>query len=132
MLSHPSMPAVLKIDPQRRIALSTFHGYVTGEDVLRHQSVIIADPAFRPGFADVVDLSSLSLADVDDSVLRTLAGTQSIFEAGVPHVIIAPADLPYEMALKYRELAQKSRPNLHVVRSLLEAKELLDNLGFGF
>lgn len=124
------MPAVLKIDPQRRIALSTFHGYVTGADVLRHRSVILADPYFEPSFADVVDLSGISFADVDESVLKTLAGAGSVFAPETPHVIIAPGDLPHEIALKYRDLAQHSRPNLHVVRSLAEARELLHKLGY--
>ncbi len=115
------MPAVLKVDPQRRIVFSTFHGDVSGEDILRHGKVILADPHFQSNFADVVDFSSISIANVDDTALKTLAGTQSIFERGVPHVIIAPADLPYEMAVKYRDIAQKSRPNLHVVRTVAEA-----------
>ncbi len=124
------MPAVLKIDPQRRIVLSTFHGHITGEDIVRHQDVIHADPHFQSNFADVVDLSSMSIADVQETALRTLAGTRSIFDSGVPHVIIAPADLLYELALKFRDLAQKSRPNLHVVRTLAGAQEILNKLGY--
>ena len=124
------MPAVLKIDPLRRIALSTFHGYVTGQDVISHQSVLLADPRFQSDFADVVDLSSVSGTAVDDSALGTLAGSASIFDADVPHVVIAPADLPHELALKYRELARRSRPNLHVVRTLDDARALLERLGY--
>ncbi len=124
------MPAVLKVDPQRRIVLSTFHGHVTSEDVLRHQGLVLADPHFQSNFADVVDLSAISVAEVDNAALKTLAGTRSIFEPHVPHVIIAPADLPYEMAVQYRQLAQTSRPNLHVVRTPAEARELLDRLGY--
>jgi hypothetical protein len=124
------MPAVLKIDPQRRVAVSTFYGHVTGKDVLRHQAVIVADPHFHPSFADVVDFSSVSAAAVKDTILKSLAGTRSVFHPDVPHVIIAPADLRYELALKYRDLAQQSRPNLHVVRTLAEARELLERLGY--
>ena len=125
------MPAVLKIDPQRRIVVTAFFGYVRGEDVLGQQKRILDDPHFQPAFADVVDLSSVSVAAIDDSVLKTLAGTKSIFDDGVPHVIVAPADLPHERALKYQEVARDSRRNLHVVRTLGEARELLEKLGYG-
>ncbi len=124
------MPAVLKIDPQRRIVLTTFHGHVTGEDLVRQQAVILADPRFETSFADVVDFSSVSVAAIDESALTSLAGTSSIFGPNVPHVIVAPADLQYELAVKYRVLTQKSRPNLHVVRTLAEAQQLLDGLGY--
>ena len=124
------MPATLKVDPQRRTVLSVFYGQVTSMDVLLHQSVILADPHFQPNYADVTDFSSVSMTVVDDSVLTTLAASRSIFDGDAPHVIIAPADLPYETALKYRELARQSRPHLHVVRTMGEARELLDKLGY--
>lgn len=124
------MPATLKVDPQRRTVLSVFHGRVTGEDLIRHQDVIVADPHFQANFADIVDFSAVSLADVDDKMLTTLAGTRSIFAADVPHVIVAPTDLPHEVALKYREFARQTRHNLHVVRTVSEARRLLEDLGY--
>ena len=124
------MPAVLKIDPQRRIVVTSYHSRVTGEDIVRQQSVILADPHFEPNFADVADFSMVRFAEVSESALRTLAGTRSIFEPGVPHVIIAADDQLYELGLKFRELAETSRPNLHVVRTLGEARRLLDTLGY--
>jgi hypothetical protein len=124
------MPAVLKIDPQRRIVVSAFFGYVTGPDLLSQQSKILDDPHFQSNFADLTDLSLVSVADIDDGVLTKLAGTRSVFDSDVPHVIVAPADLPYEKAVKYRELARDSRRNLHVVRTLGEARELLAKLGY--
>ena len=124
------MPAVLKVDPQRRIVLTAFYGSVSGREVLRHQAIISTDPYFQPNFADVVDLSSVSVATIDDSVLTTLAATPSIFGPDAPHVIVAPADLPFEIALKYQDISRESRPNLHVVRTLAEARQLLHKLGF--
>jgi hypothetical protein len=61
-----------------------------------------------------------------------LAGTRSIFDAHVPHVIVAPGDMSHDLASKYRDLARQSRPNLHIVRTLDEARELLDKLGYQF
>ena len=124
------MPAVLKIDPQRRIVSSTFHGQVTSEEVLLHQRAITADPYFQPDFADVVDLSAVASLTVNDSALGALAGGRSVFNEDAPHVIIAPVDLPYKTAIKYRDLARQTRKNLHVVRTLAEAQDLLESLGY--
>jgi hypothetical protein len=124
------MPIVLKIDPQRRIVSSTFHGRVTSEELLRHRRTIIADPHFQKNFADVVDLSAVSIMAVNDAAMGTLAAGRSAFDDGVPHIIIAPVDLPHELAVKYRDLARQSRPNLHVVRTVVEARELLESLGY--
>jgi hypothetical protein len=124
------MPIVLKIDPQRRIVSSTFHGQVTSEELLRHRRTITADPHFQADFADVVDLSAVSIVAVNDFTLGTLAADRSVFDDGVPHIIIAPVDLPHELALKYRDLAKQTRPNLHVVRTIAEAQKLLESLGY--
>lgn len=124
------MPAVLKIDPRRRIVSTTFHGPVTSGEFLQHRQTILAHPRFRKDFADVIDLSAVSINEVDESAMRALAGGPSIFSAESPHVIIAPADLSHELAIKYRDLSRQSRPNLHVVRTQAEAKELLQSLGY--
>ncbi len=124
------MPATLKVDPQRRTVLSVFHGRVTGDDIVKHQNVIAADPHFQANFADIVDFSAVSVTEIDDKALGTLAGKHSIFDDGVPHVIVAPANLPFAAAMKYRDLSRQSRPNLHVVRTLGEARQLLDQLGY--
>lgn len=126
------MPAVLKVDPRRRIVLSGFYGYITSQDVLLQQARILGDPHFRPDFADVVDLSSAAGASLDPGALAGLAGSKSIFEPTVPHVIVVSEDSLYEIAVKYRDLTRDSRPNLHVVRTLAEARELLDKLGYRF
>ena len=122
------MPAVLKIDRRRRIVSSTFLGLLTGDELLRHQQAIVADPDFRPGFADLVDLSAVT--DVDERCLTLLADSKSVFDPAAPHVVVAASDVPHNLALQYRNLARISRPNLHVVRTMAEARELLQRLGY--
>lgn len=76
-----------------------------------------------------MDFSDVSVAVMDESVLKILADRRSLFDSDAPHVIITPADLGHELATKYRSLALRTRPNLHLVRSMAEARELLASLG---
>lgn len=125
------MPAVLKIDRQRKIVLSTFYGEVTGENLLQHRATIRADAEFDPDFAEIVDFSAVNLVSVPESALAQLAGSESLFHKHVPHVVVTPAELPAGLALKYRDIARDSRPNFYVVRTIDEAHALLRELGYG-
>ena len=115
------MPAVLKIDPKRRIVLSTFYGEVTDEEVARHSAVIVADPDFRPEYSEIVDFSGVTRIAVSESILSGMAGAQSIFSRDSVHVVVAPADLAFGLARRYQVLATKTKPNLVVVRTLNDA-----------
>ncbi len=126
------MPAIVKIDPRRRIVYSTFHGPVTGDELLRHQATIQGDPDFNPEFADVVDLSAAALtASISPETLSRLAQSKSLFSEQTPHIVVAPAPLAREMARGYKKMVRSSRPNFFVVASLTEANTLLHGLGYG-
>jgi hypothetical protein len=124
------MPAVLKIDRQRRVVSSTFYGNVTGDDLLRHGARIKADPEFNPAFAEIVDFSGIHAITVPPEALERLASTESLFHHDAPHIVVTPADLPMNLALQYRDRVRETRPNFHVVRTVAEAKELLQRLGY--
>jgi hypothetical protein len=125
------MPAVLKIDRQRRIVSSTFYGEIAGKDLMEHRERIRTDPEFDPNFAEVVDFSGVKMISVSESALMTLAATESLFSKDVPHVRISPADLPTTLALRYRDIVRETRPHMYVVRTLAEAQKLLRELGYG-
>ena len=126
------MPAVLKIDRQRRIVSSTFFGDVSGSDLLHHRDRIKADPEFSSNFAEIVDFSGVSMLSVTKSALSMLASTESLFDKDVPHVVVTPADLPMSLALEYRDKVRETRPNFHVVPTIDEARKLLRQLGYEF
>jgi len=124
------MPAVLKIDRQRRIVSSTFYGPIRGEDLLAHRATIKADPDFDPSFAEIVDFSGVNILSVADSALSALAGTQSLFNRDVPHIVVTPAGLPRDLALKYQEVVRETRPQFYVVESIDDAHTILRGLGY--
>jgi hypothetical protein len=125
------MPAIVKIDPRRRIVYSTFHGPVTGDELLRHRLAIQGDPDFNPDFADVVDLSAVDMTSPVTYVsLSRLAQSKSLFREGTPHIVVAPAPMARDMARSYKRMVRASRPNFFVVASLTEANTLLQGLGY--
>ena len=124
------MPAVLKIDRQRRVVSSTFYGSIRGEDLLAHRATIQADRDFDPSFAEIVDFSGVNIVEVADSALSALAGTPSLFNPDVPHIIVTPAGLPRSLALKYQEVVRETRPQFYVVETLDEARDILRKLGY--
>ncbi len=119
------MPVVLKIDPQRQVVYSAFYGNLTAEEMVGHRAVIAADPDFKSYFNEVVDFTAVTEADVPEAALRAMASSPSLYEDSVVHIVVAPTDPLFQIASKYRDLAQTSRPNLFVVRTRAEAYELL-------
>lgn len=120
------MSVVLKIDRRRKLVLSTFYGDVNGDELVRHGQEIQADPDFDPNFDEIVDFTSVAQPTVSEETLAQLATGKSIFSSRVRHVIVAPADLPFELAKQYQALTAATRPKLMVVRTLAEAYQLLD------
>jgi hypothetical protein len=124
---HPLMPVVLKIDPQRRIVYSAFHGSITDAEVAGHRSSIASDPDFNPSFNEVIDFCSVTDVNLSESTLAAMAQTPSLFHDSVLHIVVAPADILFQIASKYKAFARLSRPNLFVVRTRDEAYQLLSS-----
>ena len=121
----PFMPVVLKIDPQRRIVYSTFHGRINDAELAGHRSAIASDPDFNPAFNEVVDFTAVTDVNLSESTLAAMAETPSLFRESVIHIVVAPADVLFQIASKYKGFARLSRPNLFVVRTRDEAYQLL-------
>lgn len=119
------MPVILKIDPRRRVVYSTCYGRLTDEEVLSHRASIASDPNFNREFSEIVDFSAVTEIAVSESTLARLAGTQSLYSPSVLHIIVAPEGTISQLAGHFKDLAQQSRPNLHIVRSRAEAYKLL-------
>jgi hypothetical protein len=121
------MPVVLKIDPQRRVVYSAFYGKLSEAEVIDHRMQIAADPDFKPHFSEIVDFSAVTEAEISDATLGALAANPSLYDASVLHIVVAPAEPLFQVANKYKQLAEASRPNLFVVRTRAEAYQLLPN-----
>ena len=119
------MPVVLKIDPQRKVVHSAFYGRITDAELLGQRKRISSDPDFNPQFSDIVDFSGVTDSEISESAVAALAANPTLFRSFVVHIVIAPDAVMFLMGKKFKELAQLSRPNFHVVRTRAEAYQLL-------
>jgi hypothetical protein len=119
------MPVVLKIDRQRKVVYSAFYGKTTDQEVADHRAAIAADPDFNPAFSEIVDFTGVTEAALSEASLTAMARNPSLFEDSAVHIIVAPADLMFNLASKYKAFTRLSRPNLFVVRTRAEAYRLL-------
>ena len=119
------MPVVLKIDRRRKVVYSAFYGKATDEEVAAHRDAIAADPDFDPTFSEIVDFTGVTEAALSEASLAAMAKNPSLFQEASVHIIVAPADLMFNLAAKYKAFARLSRPNLFVVRTRAEAYQLL-------
>lgn len=119
------MPVVLKIDARRKVVYSAFYGKIDDAEVAGHRSAIAADPDFKADFNEIIDFTAVTDASLSESTLAAMAANPSLFDESVLHIVVAPADLLFQLASKYKGLARFSRPNVMVVRSRDEAYQLL-------
>lgn len=119
------MPVVLKIDTRRRLVYSTFYGKITDEDLLGHRSTLASDPNFNPDFSEIVDFSAVSEPAISEAALAGMAESKSLYSDAVLHIVVAPADLAFQLASQFKTFALETRRNLLVVRTRGEAYQLL-------
>jgi hypothetical protein len=119
------MPVVLKIDSRRKVVYSSFYGRVTGEELVNHRSTIAADPDFNWKLNEIVDFTDVIQLVISEETLQAMAGTQSLFSDSSLHIIVAPEDLEFQLASKFKLLAKQTRPGVRIVRTRSEAYQLL-------
>jgi hypothetical protein len=119
------MPVVLKIDPQRRVVYSAFYGRVTDEEFLGHRTAIATDPDFNPNFSDILDFTAVTEVGVSERAVTAQAENPSIFSSSAMHIIVAPADVMFQLGKMFKQFSHPSRPNVFIVRTRAEAYRLL-------
>jgi hypothetical protein len=119
------MPVVLKIDPQRKVVHSAFYGRITDAELLGHRKRIADDPDFFPQFSDIVDFTDVTEVAITENAIITLAANPTLFSSTALHIVIAPDVVLFQLGAKFKDLAQSSRPNFHVVRTRADAYQLL-------
>ena len=119
------MPVVLKIDPRRQVVYSAFYGKITDEEVLSHRSRIAGDPDFRSHFSEIVDFSAVTQAEVSEQTVAAVAANPSLYQESSLHIVVAPDESVLQLVNRFKQLAASSRPNFFIVRTRVEAYQLL-------
>jgi hypothetical protein len=115
----------LEIDVSQKLIIATFSGEVTDADVLGLASKVHSHPDFDPSLSILWDFSGVTAGTVSTAAMRELSWRKSILSPASMHVIIAPQDHIFGLFRMGEVFAQKTKPNVVVVRTLEEARKFL-------
>ena len=115
----------LTIDIKRRLIVATFFGEINDADVLGLASEVGSHPDFDPSLSILWDFSGVAAGTVSTSAMRELSWRKSILSPTSMHVIIAPQDHIFGLFRMGEVFAQKTKPNVVVVRTVNEARKFL-------
>jgi|SRR5208282_970447 len=119
------MPFVTDFDAKNKILRVTLQGRVTDEVMSETYATIAKYVASHPPCRGITDMSEVEEFEVSSTTIRQLAETPPAFPAADMRILVAPKAHVYGMARMFQILGGKTRPNLHIVRTMDEAYRLL-------
>ena len=105
--------------------MSTFFGEINDAEILDQTSLIRSHPDFDPNFSELGDFSGVAGGTISAFAVKELSGRVSIFNPTSLHVIVAPQDHIFGLARMAEVFAEKTKPNVVVVRTIDEARKIL-------
>jgi hypothetical protein len=121
------MPYQIVYDSTNRILRARFEGRVTDDElteVHRLGQALAARIDSHAGIADFSDVTTVAFSPKTISKLAT--STPILRDPSRPVVFVAPTPDAFMMVWMFELRGAETRPNLHVVRTLEEAYEVLD------
>jgi hypothetical protein len=119
------VPSVLHFDAKNNVLRHTFHGRLTDTVLVEGYYKAGKYVARHPPSRIISDFSDVTSIEVSSQTVRTLAATPPKLPVGCTRVFVTPQHSLYGVARMFQILAEKSRPDLRIVRTLDEAYRLL-------
>ena len=119
------MPFTVAVDKRRKLVSITFSGVVDQAELLAPPAIFSAHPDFDPSFSEIVDFSQVTEADFPVALVQRMAQKPSIYGSTSRHAVVAPIAHIFGLGRMFQVLAEETRPNLAVVRTVEEAYEFL-------
>ena len=119
------MGVQLTVDVKQRLVVSTFYGEINDAEVLSVASLIRSHPDFDPNFSEIADFSGVTAGTLSTSAVQELSLRESILSPASMHVAIAPQGHIFGVFRMAQVLAEQTRPNTAVVRTIDEARKFL-------
>jgi hypothetical protein len=119
------MGFVMEFDAKNNILRGALEGRVTDTILLDCYWAAARYAASHPPCRGLWDFSKVSDFDVSSDTIRQVVETPPIIRSGYMRVAVAPQDLLFGMMRMLQILSEKTRPELHVVRTMDEAYRLL-------
>ena len=115
-----------EFDSENKIFRAKFHGHVTDESIKHFYQTVASRVAANDFRASILDFSGTASFHVTkDAVLDLAALAPADPTVSRPRVIVAPNTLIFVLARLFQMTGKATRPNLHVVRKLSQAFDLL-------
>jgi hypothetical protein len=118
------LPASYDIDKKERLVTSRLWGPVTEDEVHDHNTRLRNDPAFDPGYRQLVDLTEITEIRVSSSTVNVAAMDQ-FFTPGTRRAFLASSDATFGMARMFALRAEGSGQTIEVFRDRKKAEEWL-------
>lgn len=116
-----NIPALYKIDKERKLVLTTGFGFITKEEVLALQDRMSNDPELDPSFSQVADFAGLTGTDVVLADVQTFA-QRDVFSIHSRRAIVVKGDVAFGFAKIFELCRQLSGASgIRVFRSSDEA-----------
>ena len=119
------MSIVVEFDAKNNVLRGTVHGPMTGAALLDFYAAATKYMESHPPCRGILDFSQVTEFEVSPHAIRQVAATPPAFPAGYMRVIVVPIEFIFGLARMFQMLGEKTRPDLHVVRTLDEAYRLL-------
>jgi hypothetical protein len=119
------MPFVMDFDARNSILRVTLQGRVTDAVILDTYAAVARYVASHPPCRGITDISEVEEFEVSSNTIRQLAEKPPAFPTADMRILVAPKAHVYGMARMFQILGGKTRPNLHIVRTMDEAYSLL-------
>jgi hypothetical protein len=116
---------VVEFDAKNNVLRGTAHGPMTGVILLDFYAAATEYMASHPPCRGILDFSQVTEFEVSAHAIRQVAAAPPAFPKGYMRVIVVPIDFIFGLARMFQMLGERTRPDLHVVRTLDEAYRLL-------
>ena len=119
----------LTVEVDQRVIVCTFTGEVDDADVLSIRALIAAHPDFDPSFSEILDFSGVSSVSLSTGAIEVVSRRESAFDRNSMHIVVAPHDFIFGLGRMAQVFSEKTRPQVAVVRTVQEAREMLATRG---
>jgi hypothetical protein len=118
------MPESYEIDPQREIVICRAWGRLTDDEVRGHYRRMVADPAFRPDYRQLADLTEVTDFTVDSRTIED-AARMHVFNPGTRRAFIAPKGVAFGLARMFSAYSAIAGQLMEVFADTRHAEEWL-------
>jgi hypothetical protein len=118
------MPISYAIDPIEQLATSRLWGVMTDDEVRDHNERLRTDPAFNPGYRQLVDMTEVTESRVGTNTINETSADH-FFNPGTQRAFVASSDAIFGMARKFALQAEADGQTIQVFREMKSARKWL-------